>query len=680
MKKILLAMLACMAIATVHAQSFSDDFESYNAGDPLASTSDTWESWGSPDGGADDADVTDAMAHSGTKSVYFASTAAAGGPQDIVLPFPGEMTVGQFNLEMWMYINSAGTGAYFNFQQEDVIGTTWAADVYFLDGGIAQFTSGGTLLLAASFPEDAWFKLRMENDLSTNTWEVLVDDVSQGSYANTATQIASMDIYPVQNNQFYVDDVSYEYVPYTVPAVNGTVTNINQLSANADLMANLAGQTVAPQVVVRNLGITAINSFDLEITYNGNTITENVTGVNIASLAFYPVSLTDNFTLIAGENDAVATISNVNGNATDDDASDDEKVVNVDPIVPAPGKAVVAEEGTGTWCPWCVRGTVFMERLSEHFGDLYIGIAVHNADPMAIDTYDGPVSASISGYPSGFVDRGPEYDPSQFQIPFLERVQTAPKVAIQNGATWDAATRVLNVSATSTFLENVSGNYKVALVLTEDGVTGTGSQWAQANAYAGGGNGDMGGYEDLPSPVPANQMVYDHVARVISPTFEGLPGAFAGMQDANDASTHNFWFTLPAGWDENSIHIIAMVIAPDGTIENAMSTTIDEAVANGFVAGTVVTGITETAAPDANFNIYPNPASDVCFVTTQFENATEVNMEVYSTDGKLVASKYYGKLTGANNLPINTAEWAEGIYTLKMSADGQMTTKKLIKN
>ncbi len=673
MKKILLTATIFVCVANLKAQTFSDDFESYTVGQALAATSPVWETWASPNGGADDTNVSATLAHSGSNSLYFSSTGANGGPQDCVLPFPGEIAVGQFNFEMWMYINSSGTGAYFNFQQEDAIGTTWAADVYFLAGGIAQFTSGGTLLLAASFPEDAWFKLRMENDLSTNTWEVLVDDLSQGSYANGSTQIASMDIYPVLNNQFYVDDVSYEYIPYTLSNMNGAVTAINNLG-NA-----LAGQTATPEVVVRNLGTTVINSFDLSLTYNGNTLTENITGVNIASLAFYPVAFSGNFTLIAGANSVVATISNVNGNASDDVAGDDIKTLSLNPIVPASGKKVIAEEATGTWCPWCVRGAVFMEALSLQYGDLYVGIAVHNADPMTYVEYDSGIAPLIGGYPSGVVDRGPEYDPSQFEIPFLERIQMAPKAFIQNGATWDAGTRVLNVSATTTFQQNVSGNYKIAFVLTEDDVTGTGATWAQANAYAGGANGDMGGYEALPSPVPAAQMVYDHVARTIVPSFGGLPNAFMGMMDMGDVNIHNAQFILPTDWDENSIHIIAMVIAPDGTVDNAASESITQAVSNGYVVGTSVTGVEEVFAPDANFNIYPNPTTDVCFITTKFNLATDVQVDIISADGKLIAHKNYPTLSGAYNLPVNTSAWAAGIYNVRITSGGNIVFKTIVK-
>ena len=46
----------------------------------------------------------------------------------------------------------------------------------------------------------------------------------------------------------------------------------------------------------------------------------------------------------------------------------------------------VVEEFTGTWCGHCPRGIVGMERLSEDFGDRFIGIA--SVDPLVPDAAD----------------------------------------------------------------------------------------------------------------------------------------------------------------------------------------------------------------------------------------------------------------------------------------------------
>ena len=41
--------------------------------------------------------------------------------------------------------------------------------------------------------------------------EIFIDGISQGSFSNTVNKIASLDLYPLSGNQFYVDDVCYEF-------------------------------------------------------------------------------------------------------------------------------------------------------------------------------------------------------------------------------------------------------------------------------------------------------------------------------------------------------------------------------------------------------------------------------------------------------------------------------------
>jgi hypothetical protein len=671
MKKLLFTLGTILLSGSLLAQTFNDDFESYTLGSMIAATSDTWETWTSPNGGADDVAVTNNEAHSGSQSLYFSSTAANGGPADVVLPFPEEINVGQFNLDMWFYINP-GAGAYFNLQETGVIGTSWAADVYFVDG-TAQFTSGGSLLLECEYPEGSWFQLGMHNDMSTNTWDILINGNSQGTYANSATQIASMDIFPLQGNQFYVDDVSYSFEPYTLGNTNGAAVSINNINSG------LAGQQATPSVTIRNLGTQAITSFDLNLAYNGSNLSETISGVNIPSLAFYTVDFSQSLTLAAGLNPASATISNINGAASDDDATDDTKTIDINPIVPAPYKAVVAEEATGTWCPWCVRGTVFMEELSNRYDGYFIGIAVHNEDPMVVTNYDSAIGGYISGYPSGLVDRGTEYDPSQFEIPFLERIQVSPKAIIENGASFDAASGVLSISASTTFLENVTGDYRIACVITEDGLSGTTSDWAQANAYAGGSNGDMGGYENLPNPVPAAQMVYDHVARFISPSFTGQPNAFAGAQMSGNTTTHNFTADVPDSWNLSNIHIICMVIGPDGVIDNATSTTFSEAETNGFLAGNLVLGTTELHSFENGITLFPNPASDRLMVKIDQQSNQQTTLRLTDAYGKTIEERAYNNLSSKTIFPIELDGLSQGMYFIQVIQNDRTFTKSFIK-
>ena len=98
---------------------------------------------------------------------------------------------------------------------------------------------------------------------------------------------------------------------------------------------------------------------------------------------------------------------------------------------------------------------------------------------MAVTDYDDGMGALIAGYPSALVDRGNDVDPSGMTPEFLTRLQTAPVATLVNCANWDAANRVLTVSVKSQFNMAATSEYKIACVLTEDGVTGVGAGWSQ---------------------------------------------------------------------------------------------------------------------------------------------------------------------------------------------------------
>jgi hypothetical protein len=283
-----------------------------------------------------------------------------------------------------------------------------------------------------------------------------------------------------------------------------------------------------------------------------------------------------------------------------------------------------------------------MDKFQADYAGYWAGIAVHNGDPMTVTDYDDGIGTLIGGYPSALVDRLGDVDPSQMSSDFFTRLQTAPKGVLTNGATWDAATRELNVSVTTNMAQATSGSFKVACVLTEDGVTGTGAGYNQANAYAGGNNGVMGGFEALPSPVPAAQMVYDHVARAI---------------------------------DETQMHIVGMLIDPQGKIDNAGYTTIDGAVQNGYVAG-----VQEIAGLNLEqlLVVAPNPATDFTNVTLHIPTKAQVSLKVLDAKGSILQGRQYGSLQGDFEVGLNTSNFAPGLYVVELEVNGQRIQKKLI--
>ena len=671
MKKRLLLLSGLIISGFSFSQIYSENFESYAAGSYICVQNPTyWATWtAGQQGGAQDVMINTTQASSGSNSLYLASTAANGGPQDIILKFGQLYNSGVFTLESDFYVNS-GKNAYFNFQGSQTIGQIWALNVN-MDGGTISIDDGQTANLAVgTYTPATWFTLKIEANLTLQIWKAFVDGVQIGQWQNGTNAVASMNLYPIQNSQYYVDDVSFDHQTYTLQNLNAMVSSIS-------MGGSIAGQIVNPTVVVKNAGVTQINSVDVTLNYNGVDYTQNITGLSLNSLQNYNVQFSG-VELVAGLNVATATISNVNGGA-DDDSSDDEIELNVNPVVPAAGKIVVGEEGTGTWCQWCPRGAVFMDRFANDYNGFWAGIAVHNGDPMAFPEYDTPFGALVSGYPSSLVDRGSSVDPSQMSTQFFQRLQTAPVAVITNGATWDATSRTLNVSITADFQSAANNNYKIACVLTEDGVTGSGSGWSQSNAYAGGGNGVMGGYELLPNPVPAAQMVYDHVARKIAPSFGGFTGSFPTTVNAGEVHTVNFSFVLPAGWNVDNMHIVGMLIAPNGRIDNAGYTTVAGAVSNGYESG-VSAGLSELTDEqlDDVLKVYPNPANDFAVIAINLNKEAQMVLNLIDISGKQIATRNYGSIVGLSEVVLNTQDLQSGVYVVELLVNGERLTKRLV--
>lgn len=665
MKKITFLFASFCSFGISFGQLFSENFDSYALGSYLGPQSSSWSTWSGTEGGAEDVVINNVQSSSPSNSIYLSSTATAGGPQDVILKFGQVYNSGIFTFESDFYVNSAKT-AYFNFQATQTIGQTWALNVNLNDGNMYIDDGATSNLVVSTYPQATWFSLKIEANLTLHIWKAYLDGVLVGTWTNGINTLASTDFYPVSNSQFYVDDVMFDHVPYVLPTLNALVSNVA-------LGGEIAGQTATPVISILNGGATAINSFDVSLSYNNNLYNSSISGQNIASIANYNVTM-PSFQLVPGNQTYTVVISNING-GNDDNASDNILSSSINPVVPAPGKMVVSEEATGTWCQWCPRGAVFMDQFNTKYNQFWAGIAVHNGDPMTVAEYDTGIAAFIGGYPSSIVDRGTDVDPSGMSPEFFARLQIPPVATLINGATWDPTSRILNVSVKADFALAANSSYKLACVLTEDAVTGTGSAYNQSNAYAGGANGVMGGFELLPSSVPASQMVYDHVARAIAPSFIGEPNSFPATVLAGQSHTLNFSFTLPASWDENSINIIGLLIDPQGRIDNAGKATIAEAVANGYVAG-LSTIYGENL--EKMVTVYPNPASSKTTIHLNLESQASVVLSLLDVSGKVLSSKNYGSLNGSWNLDLNTSNYTAGVYFITVLIDGNKITKQLI--
>jgi len=711
MKKLYTLLFASLLALTANSQvSFCENFDALIVGDPIAETSPSWNSWDELMNGAiapfiDDALISSIQSVSGSNSLHFPGSQAAG-PEDVLLMFDPTLNittsninslstpyiVGDFTFSQMMYIRSAQSsngGAYFNFQAENTPGQLWALEVEFIadpnnptdPGTIEMRNTGGILMsLPFSYPMNTWFEIKFEIDLSNNDWEVLIDGASQGSFANTINQIASLDLYPNISHEFYVDDVCYSYIPATLFTNNGQVSNISTISG-------LTGQTRYPSVEIRNFGTDPIYSCDVTFDYNGTQMTENLTnigaGFGLLSLTSMQVDFLNSITLISGTNIGTATISNVNGALQDDNPSDDVMTTQVVAITPAENKLVIGEEATGTWCGWCPRGAVALNEMDRDYPGYFQGIAVHDGDPMENTDYNSGLFGFHGGsYPSGVVNRvmsSPAIDPSEFEQYFLQDIVVPANGIIMNGAQQIGTT--LEVSLSVDVTTAINGNWKLACVLIEDSVTGSGGQWYQSNSYAGNISLiDVNGVDwmNLPNWVLDVDMVYRHVARAISPSFNGDPLDLTSYSPG-EQFTKCYTFTLDPTWDLTQMHIVGMLINTANEINNASSTSISTAVANGYISCGSTSISNELAGPDQLITLYPNPANSAATLRMNLKTEENVAVSITTIDGKLIAKRDYGLMNGANTLTFDISNFANGIYFVETIVGDEVITKKLIK-
>ena len=331
---------------------------------------------------------------------------------------------------------------------------------------------------------------------------------------------------------------------------------------------------------------------------------------------------------------------------------------------------VIVEEATGTWCGFCPRGAVYMDSMSNKYGKDFIGIAVHNGtnDPMVVDAYDKGVTnfPSFSGFPSAIVARLHLVSPEDIETPFLTEAATPVTVDLSAIATYDKVSRELVVKISSTTTKNyVAPKFFIALV--EDGIKGLAAGYAQANYYSGGGNGVMGGFEKLANPVPANQMVYNHVARALFGGYNGLSGSIKSPWFANTTVTYDHTgYIIPDGFNIANCHVVVGVMDNQSKFLNATKVDLQEATAS------------KELNADTKVIISPNPARNVAYLQIDNTKGENTKLSIFNAFGIEVANQDLGNFSGLTSVPVSIENLASGNYFVKVTMGSKTYVKQLM--
>jgi len=344
----------------------------------------------------------------------------------------------------------------------------------------------------------------------------------------------------------------------------------------------------------------------------------------------------------AGSYPLTVTVTKVNNADNKDVAPTHEGMVNIMDFVPV--HRVLVEEYTGTWCGWCTRGLVAMKLLAEAYGDDFIGVAYHNADPMEV-TSDYP--SPVQGFPSAFVERYYDVDPyhgydqSGFGMKdLIDYLMTQLAVVDLNvKADWaDEAKSEVKAKVESNFMMNGDGNdYAIEVMLIEDDMYGpAGTDWDQHNYYPSyvneyGSEPNLGPLCYMPETIEGYH--FNDVLVATSGTIdESLPASIV----ANTVNNFEYSFAVddiyntsyePLIQNKEKLHVVAIVVdKATGKVLNAAKAKVGASAVNEI--GTDNKEIATTTYFDLTGRMVSDPDNGIYIKVVRYTDGSQRSFKI----------------------------------------------------
>ena len=655
MKKLFTIYITIFCISTITAQqvSFCDDFEGYQNGDYIAQSSTNWETWTSIMGPclatpcSDDATISNNQANIG-QSLYL--DGAATNVADIVLPFGSGIpyTTGNFELITDIYVT---TSAYINIQAETIVGQgigVWALDIQMDDIGNITIDNGGgaVVFLTSTFPQQQWFEFKLNIDLTQNIWEIYIDNQSIGNFSNSTNKISSINFYPTTGNNYYIDNICYNYTPYVALTYDMSAIGLD-LSSNISLSSSPF--TISGDIL--NLSSTIINSLDLNYSIDGSTpIVDNLTGLNLSLFDTLNFNHSINWTPSStGPYLVEIWVTNINGyndlNTSNDILGKSIYVWN-DIAVRRP----LIETFTSSTCDPCNPANVTAEALFAQNPGKFTSIKYQADFPGSGDPYftqEGGNRRSyyaITSVPRMEIDGGWDQNGNDITQQVLD--DNINNVCLMNLlATYSINNKTIDVDITVDPLEDYnSTNLIVHTAIIEE--------TTYMNVKSNG------------------ETRFENVVKKMLPDDNGtaLASLTGGIQSTlNQSYTFNGDYRLPSDATnpishsiEHSVEdfskLMVVVWVQDNNTKEVHQSTI----------ATLAVNPSDINEETSNLSVYPNPIKNTLTINGEYDS-----IEIYDIYGKLV-------LASNAKQSINVSLLVSGAYILNINTDNKTQTQKII--
>jgi hypothetical protein len=351
----------------------------------------------------------------------------------------------------------------------------------------------------------------------------------------------------------------------------------------------LMGRNVKVPLAVTNTGTQTIRSLTYTIVRDGVEQIKT-TSVSIAVGSTGSLNISFKADTEARKSPCTITITKVNAKANESA----EKTVsgNIITITEKPVVVPVVEEFTGTWCGWCPVGFDGVENAHKTFGEKAALIAIHCGDVMESKDFQ-VLGNRIDGYPGAIIDLLQEdFYPATDEVKKKINQQLQNKIAaasIQAVASWTSSARkCIDITTKTKFVySDDDADYAIAYALTEDGMHGTGSDWAQSNYLSNNANYASSNPFWYKSPSTVAGVTFNHVGVAAWGIETGIDGSVPSSVVAGEDQEYTYRANISNNkliQDKANLKVIVMLIDRyTGTIVNAAQTPIEDYNPTGLI-------------------------------------------------------------------------------------------------
>lgn len=649
-----------------------DKFDTYSTATRLGPQATWWSTWSGTEGGTEDGIVSAEQAFSPSNSLKLVSTAAAGGPQDVVLNL-GNKTTGRYALNWKMYIPTGKQG-YYKVQNVVPIGAgDWNLDVFFSANGAGNIQIGqGASLGSFTYPYDTWFDVEHEFDLDNNLMQISVNGVIVRRMA-FAKNLGGIDFYCTNGSSlYYVDDVEY----LALPAVT---FNADVCDVAVDLNAYMGGAagvvtTVGPYDITSATvadtdpteGFECFFEETIENTHwftfvgDGNTY-KITTG---AECGDSPVPLSDTqFALYTGECGSLTAV----------DCNDDVDAAN--------------DDYRSTLTISTTAGTVYYLMVDTYQGD--DGTYCLDIEQIAsITCAQGEIGVNTVGN-DGFLCFGENLADI---MAFDETSYTIPTQGPVAGHLWCITTEPLDPNVwpgTITGIASTGANSAVVAVgLPNDGSAFDAGVYYLTSVIVGGGTLiDPAGVARIFNIDITNGCFYVGTSHEITllPEMDPLVG-FTSTSAGTTSGNINVGVVVDGGLggvlQDPSLYIYEWSNgATTEELVNVPSATYTVTVSDptGCVEPITLEAVVGTNDPSTvkSLVVAPNPTKGQLNISLQLNQASEVQIEVVNAFGQVVNSFNTGN-TNVVNQSVDLSAMPSGVYSLRVRMNQQTAVRRIV--